>query len=319
MIVLTGAAGFIGSVFLKKLNDMGHNDVIIVDNLGETVKWKNLLGKTFSSYYHKNEFIERIDGGDLNNSIKAIFHLGACSSTTERDMDYLIYNNVNYSKYLCEFAIEYDIPFHYASSAATYGLGEDGFSDEFFDNLRPLNPYGYSKYLFDKWLVDNNLTNKVTGYKYFNVFGPNEYHKGNMASMIYKSYHQILENGEVNLFKSNDSRFNDGGQIRDFVYVKDVVNVMYEFYKKDVKGIFNLGSGVEKSWNDLANAVFSALEKDSKINYIDMPESISKQYQNYTLADMNKLKSVLDYQFMSFEDSVADYVQNYLTKEWQYI
>jgi ADP-L-glycero-D-manno-heptose 6-epimerase len=140
-----------------------------------------------------------------------------------------------------------------------------------------------------------------------------------MASMIYKSYHQILENGEVNLFKSNDSRFNDGGQIRDFVYVKDVVNVMYEFYKKDVKGIFNLGSGVEKSWNDLANAVFSALEKDSKINYIDMPESISKQYQNYTLADMNKLKSVLDYQFMSFEDSVADYVQNYLTKEWQYI
>lgn len=319
MIVLTGAAGFIGSVFLKKLNNMGHNDVIIVDNLAESVKWKNLIGKNFTTYYNKEHFLEIIEGGDLSNSIEAIFHLGACSSTTELNMDYLIINNLNYSKFLCEYALEYEIPFHYASSAATYGLGENGFSDKFFDNLKPLNPYGYSKYLFDKWLLDNELLDKVTGYKYFNVFGPNEYHKGNMASMIFKSYHQILEKGQVNLFKSNNSKYSDGGQIRDFIYVKDIVEVMYKFYKKDIKGIYNLGTGVKKSWNDLASAVFNALGKDVKINYIDMPENIKGQYQNFTLADMKKFNRVLDYKFMTFEDSVTDYVQNYLVKEWQFI
>ncbi len=318
MIVLTGGAGFIGSVFLEKLNQNNHKDIIVVDNIASTGKWKNLLNKDFSKYINKNEFINYIDENLILNRIEAIFHFGACSSTTENNVDYLIHNNLNYSIKLCELALEYDIPFHYASSAATYGHGENGFSDKFIDKLKPLNPYGYSKYLFDRWLIDNNHIDKVTGYKFFNVFGPNEYHKGNMASMIYKSYYQILENNVVRLFKSNDPRFSDGGQVRDFVYVKDIVNIMYEFYKNDIKGIYNLGTGVENTWLDLANGVFKAMGKKPNIEFIDMPSDISKQYQNHTIADMTKFKNVSNYEFMSFESAIMDYVQEHLSKDWQY-
>lgn len=319
MIILTGGAGFIGSVFLNKLNQEGRNDIIIVDNINSSEKWKNLLNKNFIKYINKDDFFGDLEDRQYHNQIEAIFHFGACSSTTEKNVDYLIKNNLNFSISLCEIALEYGVPFHYASSAATYGLGENGFSDKFLDNLKPLNPYGYSKYLFDKWVIDNNHLDKVTGYKFFNVFGPNEYHKGNMASMIYKSYNQILENGLVRLFKSNEPRFSDGGQIRDFIYVKDVVNVMYDFYLSNVKGLYNLGTGEGRTWLDLANAVFTAMSKTPNVEFIDMPKEISKQYQNYTVADMSKFMKVSNYEFMTLEDAISDYVKNHLIKDWQYI
>ena len=319
MILLKGGAGFIGSVFLEKLNRKGHKNIIVVDNIASSDKWKNLLNKNFTKYVNKDEFINYIDENSLQNRIEAIFHFGACSSTTEKNVDYLIHNNLNYSIQLCELALEYEIPFHYASSAATYGHGENGFSDKFIDNLKPLNPYGYSKYLFDRWVIDNNHLDKITGYKFFNVFGPNEYHKENMASMIYKSYYQILENDVVRLFKSNDPRFSDGGQVRDFIYVKDIVNVIYDFYVSKINGIYNLGTAVENTWLDLANGVFKALGRKPNIEFIDIPNDISKQYQNHTIADMSKFYNVSNYRFMTFEEAIMDYVQNYLSKDWQYI
>jgi ADP-L-glycero-D-manno-heptose 6-epimerase len=319
MIILTGGAGFIGSVFLKKLNQENVRDIIIVDNIATSDKWKNLLNKNFVKYISKKQFFENLENKQYYNQIDAIFHFGACSSTTELDFDYLIENNLNFSIKLCEIALEYNIPFHYASSAATYGLGENGFSDKFIDNLSPLNRYGYSKHLFDRWIIDNNYLDKVTGYKFFNVFGPNEYHKGNMASMIYKSYNQILENGVVRLFKSNVPQFSDGGQIRDFIYVKDVVNVMYDFYMSNIKGIYNLGTGVGKTWLDLVNAVFNAMDKSPNIEFINMPDEISKQYQNYTVADMSKFIKLSNYNFLTLEDAINDYVRNHLVKDWQYI
>lgn len=319
MIILTGGAGFIGSVFLEKLNQENLKEIIVVDNISASEKWKNLINKNFIKYINKDEFFNEFESSNYYNQIDAIFHFGACSSTTEKNVDYLIHNNLNYSIKLCEYALEYNIPFHYASSAATYGLGNDGFSDKFLDNLKPLNPYGYSKYLFDRWIIDNNYLEKVTGYKFFNVFGPNEYHKGNMASMIYKSYNQILENGGVRLFKSNVPQFSDGGQIRDFIYVKDIVNVIYDFYISNIKGIFNLGTGEGKTWIDLANAVFNSIDKSPNIEFIDMPKEISKQYQNYTVADMSKFMKVSNYKFMTLEDAITDYIKNHLVKDWQYI
>ena len=217
---------------------------------------KNLIGKRYLSYEHKYDFIEKLDFGEYQGRVEAIFHLGACSATTETDVDYLHYNNVEFSKKLAEFAITENIPFHYASSAATYGLGEEGYSDSSFENLKPLNPYGWSKHVFDQWVLKSGYEDRFTGYKYFNVFGPNEYHKGSMSSMIFKAYNQVKDQGMIKLFKSNNEDYSDGGQKRDFIYVKDVVDLMWEFYVSKTKGIFNLGTGKARSWNDLANAVF---------------------------------------------------------------
>ncbi len=320
MILLTGGAGFIGSCFLKKLNDEGIDNIIVADHLGTGDKWKNLVGKRFWRFFHKNDLRQRIREDSLGDEIETIFHLGACSVTTERDADYMLDNNFAYSTELAEYAEKNGIRFIYASSAATYGLGEYGWSDNKFRELKPMNIYGFSKHLFDLWVLDRGYEDKFTGLKYFNVFGPNEYHKGEMASMVYKSYKQIEALGKVRLFKSDDPRFEDGGQKRDFIYVKDVIEVMWNLYlSPDVAGIFNLGTGKANTWNDLVNAVFDAAGKKPDIEYVDMPESLKGQYQNFTEADMNKLeKTGCSIEFRDIRDSINDYVKNYLASGWKY-
>lgn len=320
MIVLTGGAGFIGSCFLKKLNENNISDVLVVDRLGSGEKWKNLIGKKFAGYENKADFRRKLSCGNYDGKIEAFVHIGACSSTVERDADYLFDNNFAYSKELAEYAAKQDIHFIYAGSAATYGGGEAGYSDNEYDNLKPLNIYGMSKHVFDLWLINNKLENKITGFKFFNVFGPNEYHKGSMASMIYKSFNQIKSTGKIKLFKSYHPDYADGEQMRDFVYVKDIIEVLWKsLQNKNIKGIFNLGSGKARTWNDLANAVFTACNKNPNIEYIPMPEELIGQYQYFTQADMDKLNATpLKTEFSSLEDAVDDYVRGHLLKNWQY-
>lgn len=321
MVILTGGAGFIGSCFLAKLNDEGIKDVLVVDHLGKSGKWKNLVGKDFAGYIHKNAFTLNLSSGLYSPAtIDCIVHLGACTVTTENDADYVMDNNLNYSIEIAEFAAANDIRMIYASSAATYGLGDHGYSDSDFDDLRPLNIYGFSKHQFDKWVISEGLDRAFTGFKFFNVFGPNEYHKSDMASMVYKAFHQVKDTGKVRLFESNHPDYEDGEQKRDFIYIKDVVDVIWKVFDDDkISGIFNLGTGKARTWNDLAKAVFNALDQKANIDYIEMPDSLKKQYQNFTQADMNKLLSVIDHDFMDLEESVKDYVVNYLEKDWQYI
>jgi len=321
MFVVTGAAGFIGSCFVWKLNQEGIEDILLVDQLGEGEKWKNLQGKSFRDYVEKDDFITSIEAGKWRGKdIEAIFHLGACSSTTETDASYLIQNNFKYSQKLAEYAFKHDIYFSYASSAATYGGGEAGYSDADarLESLRPLNMYGSSKHLFDLWLLRNRLLDKVVGFKFFNVFGPNEYHKGEMRSVICKAYEQITNTGKLKLFKSYRKEFKDGEQKRDFVYVKDTIALMFAFFqKRDVRGIFNLGTGEARTWNDLARAIFKALGHEVNIEYIEMPEAIRQKYQYFTQAEMGKArKTRLSFQFQPLEEAVSDYVQNYLAKEF---
>lgn len=320
MIILTGGAGFIGSCFLRKLNDNNVTNVLIVDRLGSGEKWRNLIGKKFDGFENKNDFIKKLLNGYYEGKIEAIVHIGACSSTTERDADYLFDNNFNYSKSLAEYAVTRNIRFMYAGSAATYGSGETGYSDKVFDELKPLNIYGMSKHAFDLWIHQNNLESKVTGFKFFNVFGPNEYHKGDMASMIYKSFNQIRETGKIRLFKSYNPEYKDGEQKRDFVYVKDITEVLWKSYNNpEVTGIFNLGCGKARSWNDLAKAVFVSCNKNVNIDYINMPDDLIGQYQYFTQAEMEKFNSTsLRIDFTCLEDAVDDYVRGHLLKNWQY-
>lgn len=319
MIILTGGAGFIGSCFLRKLNDEGYTDILVVDHLGEQDKWKNLNAKEFTRFEHKEVFRKKLAEGKYNPEIiDYIVHLGACSKTTERNADYIMDNNLNYSIELAKFAIQNNIPFMYASSAATYGDGKCGYSDMNFNYLEPLNVYGLTKHRFDKWLIANDYIDKVVGLKYFNVFGPNEYHKESMTSMIYKAFFQIVNTGKVQLFRSNTLEYKDGEQKRDFVYIKDVVTVMMSIFRRQdsFSGIYNLGTGRARTWNDLALATFHALEIEPTIEYVDMPKTLSKQYQNFTQADMTKLCDAgISHQFMTLEESVTDYVRNYLNKE----
>ncbi|HLP15187.1 MAG TPA: ADP-glyceromanno-heptose 6-epimerase [Bacteroidota bacterium] len=317
MIVVTGGAGFIGSAMIAKLNEKGREDILVVDALASTEKWKNLVGKKFADYMHKDVFLKALDGGTFpHGEFDAIIHLGACSSTTERNVDYLMQNNYYYTKRLADYATWSDVRFIYASSAATYGNGEHGFSDDdaVTPLLKPLNPYGYSKQIFDLWSMRNGLTSQTAGIKFFNVFGPNEYHKGEMKSLIAKAYRQIMDTGKVRLFKSHRDDYRDGEQVRDFIYVKDCTETLWWLLEhKDVNGIFNLGTGKARSWNDLANAIFSALGRPAQIEYIDMPESIRNAYQYHTEAEMTKLASKgFTQQFSALEDSVHDYVVNYL-------
>jgi ADP-L-glycero-D-manno-heptose 6-epimerase len=318
MIIVTGGAGFIGSAFVWKLNQEGIEDIIIVDQLGTDEKWKNLVNLRLVNYVHRDDFLEMIDTDTLPFDVDAIIHMGACSSTTERDADYLWHNNYVYTNLLAQWAIERGVRFIYASSAATYGDGTKGFSDNHktIRELKPINMYGYSKQVFDLWALRRKLENKMAGIKFFNVFGPNEYHKGDMASVIFKAFHQIKDTGKVNLFKSYTKEYKDGGQMRDFVYVKDCVNVMWWLLKNPkVNGIFNLGTGKARSWNDLIKALFAAMKKKNKIEYIAMPEALRNQYQYFTEAEMSKLKKAgCPVKFSSLEDSVRDYVVNYLQK-----
>ena len=311
MIILTGGAGFIGSCFLWKLNQQGITDIIVVDHLDDTDKWKNLLGKKFSDYIQKEDFVEMVKERKLPKP-EAIIHMGACSSTTNTDGNYYIKNNYEYSKTLAKWAITNKAYFMYASSAATYGDGSLGYTDDVSNlmQLEPLNMYGYSKHLFDMWILNNGFLDKVTGLKFFNVFGPNEYHKADMRSIVCKTFPAVRDEGKIKLFKSHKSEYADGEQKRDFVYIKDVVDIMFTLMQDPEKsGIFNLGTSLARSWNDIAKAMFKALDKEAVIEYIDMPETLKPKYQYFTQADMSKLKDTgLNVTFRSLEASVADYV-----------
>ncbi len=323
MIIVTGGAGFIGSAFIWRLNQEGIDDIIIVDRLGSDDKWKNLVNRRFSDYIHKDEFLHMVLADKVPFETSAIVHMGACSSTTERDADYLWENNYLYSRKLAEWAIKHRIRFVYASSAATYGDGALGFDDDHgkIGKLKPINMYGYSKQLFDLWVLKNKLENKIAGIKFFNVFGPNEYHKEDMTSVIFKAFHQIKETGKVQLFKSYKKEYPDGGQMRDFVYVKNCIDVMWWlFNNKNINGIFNLGTGKARTWNDLIAAVFSAMGRKPNIQYIEMPESLRDQYQYFTEAQMQKLKAAgCSVEFSTLEDSLRDYVVNYLQQADPYL
>ncbi|RLD11446.1 MAG: ADP-glyceromanno-heptose 6-epimerase [Chlamydiae bacterium] len=323
MIVVTGGAGFIGSCFVQKLNQMGIDDILIVDHLRENDKWKNLVGKKFEDYIDKIDFPDLLADGCFDDTIDSVVHIGACSSTTETDTNYLMENNYRYTKFLAQTCLKNNIKFYYASSAATYGDGELGFSDEDVKtpDYRPLNMYGYSKHLFDLWVLKNELQDKLTGFKFFNVFGPNEYHKDSMRSLVHKALPDARDNCMIRLFKSYNPEYSDGGQTRDFVYVKDVLNVMaYFFEHPDIGGIYNIGTGKAQSWNELANAMFAALNVKGEIEYIDMPDQLKDKYQYFTKADLTKLRRAgCDYEFMTLKDSIADYIQNHLMKSNPYL
>jgi len=319
MIVVTGGAGFIGSAIIAALNKRGITDILVVDELTCDQKWKNLRNLAFADYVEKGDFLKMVTENKIDSNIKALFHMGACSSTTETNASYLIKNNYEYSKLLAQWTADADIRFIYASSAATYGDGTEGFNDneEQIDILRPLNMYGYSKQLFDLWVCRTELLKKMIGLKYFNVFGPNEYHKADMRSFILKAFEQINAKGKVGLFKSCDPNYKDGEYVRDFIYVKDAVDMTLFFLDNPkINGLFNIGTGKARSWNDMVKAVFAAMDKKPDIEYINMPDSIRNQYQYFTQADIKKLhKAGYNKDTTTLEDAIKDYVQNYLQKD----
>lgn len=315
MIVVTGGAGFIGSAMVWKLNEHGVHDVLVVDELGTDDKWRNLVGLKYADFLHKDAFIAKIRGNTLEG-VTGIIHLGACSATTERDADFLIENNYRYTRDVCEWAATRGIRVIYASSAATYGDGERGFADDdgVMESLRPLNMYGYSKQLFDVHALRTGLVSSVVGVKFFNVFGANEYHKGKMRSVPLTAFEQIRDTGALKLFRSYRAGYADGEQKRDFVYVKDCVNMMWWLLNnKSVNGIFNVGTGTARTWNDLGRAVFAAMGKDANINYIEMPDALRNQYQYFTEAPMGKLLATgCPAPAFTLETAIADYVEQYL-------
>ncbi len=312
MIVVTGGAGFIGSCIAAELNRRGQLDLVLVDSLGSSEKWKNLRGLDYLEYLDKHKlfgFLKR------HTDIKAVVHMGACSSTTELDANYLMNNNTRYTARLAKWCVDNQVRFVYASSAATYGDGGLGFKDDEdqLDQLKPLNMYGYSKHAFDLIAKRRGWLPHMAGLKFFNVFGPNEYHKQNMVSVVYQAFHQIKHHGEVRLFKSYRSDYADGEQRRDFVYVKDVVKQTMQLLESKVGGIYNAGSGTAHSFNQLVTAVFAAMDQPVKINYVDMPDSLRDRYQYFTEADMRKAREAgLASQPYELNDSVRDYVVNYL-------
>ena len=316
MIIVTGGAGFIGSAIVWRLNQLGENKIIVVDELGKDDKWKNLVPLKYEDFIHKDDFISMIIEKDISFDISSIIHMGANSSTTEKDADHLFSNNYLYTQELAKYCLEQNIRFIYASSAATYGNGVLGFDDDEnkLETLRPLNMYGYSKQLFDLWAKRSGAFDKIVGLKYFNVYGPNEYHKGDMRSVVHKAFEQIRDSGKVKLFKSMNPKYKDGEQLRDFVNVKDAVEMTLFFLDKPkVNGLFNLGTGKSRTWNDLVSAIFKALDKPVNIEYVDLPEHLREKYQYFTEANMNKIKKAgYNKSITSLEDGVADYVKNYL-------
>lgn len=319
-IVVTGGAGFIGSNIVKALNDKGETHILIVDHLSQGLKWKNLVGLRFEDYLDREDFLKFVEENKLNN-LKAIIHLGACSDTTVNDLHFLYKNNYVYSQKLCLYALKNGIRFIYASSAATYGDGSLGFNDneECLYKLKPLNPYGFYKHLFDLWAYQKGFLNSIVGLKYFNVFGDREFHKGDMRSVALKAYEQIKKDGMVRLFKSYHPNYEDGGQLRDFIYVKDAVEITLFFMEHpQINGIFNVGTGKARSFKDLTTAVFKALGLPPRIEYIDMPENLKKQYQYFTEADLSKLKKVgYNKPMRELEEAIKEYVK-FLEEHSQY-
>lgn len=321
MILITGSAGFIGSAIVWGLNEAGIENIILSDKLHKKDKWKNIVKRDIYDWVDRDELFEYLE--EKGEKIEAIIHMGACSATTETDADFLMKNNFEYTKKLWEFSVKKNIKFVYASSAATYGAGEKGYDDkEDIKGLLPLNKYGYSKHLFDMWVKKQESQPKQwQGLKFFNVYGPNEYHKNRMASVIYHTFNKVNETGWMELFKSYKKGYENGEQLRDFVYVKDIVDVIVFLIQNDIKsGIINLGTGKARSFNDLAKATMIAMGKEPKIEYIEMPIDIRDKYQYFTEAKMEKLKE-LGYkkEFYSLENGIKDYVQNYLMKEDKYL
>ena len=316
-IAVTGAGGFIGRNVVAELNARGCDDLLLVDSMGCEEKWRNLLGLRYEDILAPREFLDSVEMGKVTD-LDAIIHLGACSATTERDADFLLQNNYRYTRTLCEWSLKCKTRFIYASSAATYGDGSNGYSDEVADLsiLRPLNMYGYSKHMVDLWARKHKLFDRIVGLKYFNVFGPYEDHKGDMRSMVHKSYGQIKKIGKVQLFKSYRPDYADGEQMRDFIYVKDAVAVTLHFLEhREEGGLFNCGTGLARSWKDLMNAVFAAMGMPPQIEFIEMPEVLRGKYQYFTQASMTKLrKAGYATQFTPLEDAVRDYVVAYLAK-----
>lgn len=332
MIVVTGAAGMIGSAIVWKLNEMGINDILLVDKLRHEEKWLNIRKRDYRDWMDRDSFLAYLTSDETANEITAILHMGACSATTETDGDYLMSNNYEYSKTLWSYCTKRNIRYIYASSAATYGAGELGYEDEKkledLKKLQPLNKYGYSKKKFDDWALQQKQEPSFwAGLKFFNVYGPQEYHKGRMASMVFHTFHQYQENGKIKLFQSHKEGYEDGGQLRDFVYLKDVVNIIYFLLTHTFpSGIYNIGTGVARSFLDLSMSTIRAashnpnLKVEDVVEFIPMPEDLQGRYQYFTQASMNKLKKAGYLEPMhSLEEGVLDYVQNYLSQEDSYL
>ncbi len=322
LILITGAAGMIGSGAVRHLNDLGHSNLLLVDDLKQDDKWKNLVGKQFVDLISRYQIFDWLVGKE--EAIDAVIHLGACSDTVETNVDYLMENNFRFTVRLAEWALKHEKRFIYASSAATYGDGALGFDDDEtqLEQLRPLNPYAFSKQLADLWMKREGVLGRVVGLKYFNVFGPNEYHKGRMASMVLKMMQKAQDEGVIHLYKSNDEQYPHGGQLRDFIYVKDAVRMtcaLLEPKYRHVCGIYNIGQGKPTTWNRLADALFQALQKRANIAYIDMPPELSRQYQNYTCAAMGKFHKIFSSDpkhilQTPIDAAVGEYVREYLVR-----
>ena len=316
MYIVTGGAGLIGSAVVAALNKKGISDILVVDHLGTSDKWKNLAPLAYDDYLEKDVFREKLRKGALHANIEGVFHLGACSSTTERDASYLIDNNFRYTAELAEICVNKGIRMVYASSCATYGDGSKGYvdDDDKIEELRPMNMYGYSKQMFDLYAKRRNWLKHLVGCKFSNVYGPNERHKGEMRSVVLRAFEQITADGKLRLFKSYKKEYADGESMRDFLYVKDAVDmVLHLFGCSKACGLYNIGSGKAETWNSLGKAVFDALGKEVNIEYIDMPEHLKDRYQYYTKAEMGKFQQT-NYtgKIMSLQEAIHDYVVNYL-------
>ncbi len=322
MILVTGSAGFIGSAIACMLNRSGHTDLLLCDVLRKNDKWNNIPGVRFREFIHRDALFSYLESSPDAKKIDTVIHMGACSDTTEPDVDYLNANNVNFSKQLCRWALAQGARFIYASSAAVYGSGELGFSDadSLTPNLRPLNAYGFSKWLFDMWVLEQGLADRVTGLRFFNVFGPNEYHKGHMASVVYRAFPLARDKGLVRLFESHRPDYKHGEQERDFIYIDEALDALRFILKTpSVSGIYNIGTGIPHTFNDLATALLEGLGKPVNIEYFPMPEDIRNRYQYHTRADMDKLNNAGYPKIQDrFAQNVKDYVQKYLQPGFLY-